>query len=333
MKKYFSLFVFLFLISLLFTNIYGSKKSIEYTNEYKNVDVSVDQDDTLSNDAVSIGGTLDINGVIDGDAVSIGGEVNINGEIEGDLVVIGSYGEIDSLTIVNGEFVNIGSNLDIHKNAQFKGAKTNISLGPINKLVGLRFIPYMGKRNNISFKGFNLVSGITKFIILYLLSLAIILIFKGSRKVEETTIKNPFRTFLAGLLVEILVIPAIIVLLISIIGIPLVPFFILLLFIGVFFGTAVIIFMTGKYVCNKFNKHNIHPSLTILIGLLVLSVIPLIHFIGVWANIGWIEVIFAILLYIQSFIIITYSFGAVALSKFGTKIYKKVQIGEKNEVK
>ncbi len=333
MKKYFKLSGFLFLISLLCINIYGSKRSVEYTNEYKNVDISIEQSDTLSNDAVSIGGILDINGVVNGDAVSIGGKVSINGTIDGDLVLIGSYGKIDSLTIVNGEFVNIGSNLDIHENAQFKGAKTNINLGPINKLIGLRFMPYMGKGNNISFKGSNLVSGIAKFIILYLLSLAIILIFKGSKKVEETTIENPFRTFLAGLLVEILIIPAIIVLLISIIGIPLVPFFILLLFIAVFFGSSVIIFMTGKYVCNKFDKHNMHPSLTILIGLLVLSVIPLIHFIGVWANIGWIEALFAVLLYIQSFIIITYSFGAVALSKFGTKIYKKVEIGEKNEVK
>ena len=333
MKKHFKLFVFLFFISLLFTNIYGSKRSIEYTNEYKNVDVSVDQDDTLSNDAVSIGGTLDINGVIDGDAVSIGGKVNINGEIEGDLVLIGSYGEIDSLAVVKGEFVNIGSNLDIHKNACFKGAKTNISLGPINRLIRLTHIPYMSKTHKIPFIGTKITTGIAKFVILYLLSLAIILIFKGSGKVEETTIKNPFRTFLAGLLVEILIIPAIIVLLISIIGIPLVPFFILLLFIGVFFGTAVIIFMTGKYVCNKFDKHNMHPSLTILIGLLVLSIIPLMNFIGVWANIGWLEVIFAVLLYIQSFIIVTYSFGAVALSKFGTITYKKVEIGEKNEIK
>ncbi|NIA23160.1 MAG: hypothetical protein GWP03_03250 [Proteobacteria bacterium] len=328
MKRYFN-FVLLFLVVLSFTTLSAHKLDIDNSNKQKNVMVQIT--DTTSDDAVSVGGDLVVNGVVNGDAVSVGGVADINGKITGDLVLIGSSGKIGPKTEVEGSFVNIGSSLDIDRNAVFHGEKTFINLGPINRLIGNRYLRSYRTTNYhrnpfsvITFHESSWIGMIARFIICYLLALALVVLFKrGTNNVERTMNISPFATFLAGFLVELLIIPSIIVLAVSIIGIPLIPILILALFVALIFGGAVLTYMIGKYTVNKIEKKNVHISLTVLTGLIITSVIPLLGFLLNLTNVTWLNILFVSLNFTEAYILITYALGSVTLSRFGTRIYKE----------
>ena len=334
MKKYFKFAPFL-LIVLVFTTLSANKLKTDNDNKQKNIVVQIT--DTTSDDAVTVGGNLTVNGVVDGDAVSVGGVVDINGKITGDLVLIGSSGKIGPEAEIEGSFVNIGSSIDIDKNAVFHGEKTSINLGPINRLIGNRYLRSYGTSNypmhRIRFftYDYSWFRSISKFIIYYLMALAIVVLFKkGTRNVEKTMNISPFATFLAGFLVELLIIPSIVILAVSIIGIPFIPVLILALFIAMIFGNSVLIYMIGKYTINKVGKKNVHVSLTVLLGLIVMSIIPLLGLIVNFTGITWLNILFVSLYFTEIYIIITYALGSVTLSRFGTRIYKE---GQENDEK
>ncbi len=331
MKRYFRFFIVL-LIILSFTTLYAKKLNLDENNKRK--DVVVQTRDTTSDDAVSIGGKLIVDGLVDGDAVSVGGIVDIDGKITGDLVVIGGTGNIGPNTEVEGSFVNIGSSLNIDKKAVFHGEKTSINLGPINRLIGNHYLMSHGRtsyrRGPFSFVlryDISWIRILSKSIISYLLALAIVVLFKkGTRNVERTMNINPFATFLAGFLVELLIIPLMIILAISVIGIPFIPIFLLALFVALIFGGAVTTYMIGKYTVNKIGKGKIHISLVVLVGTVVIAILPLLSLLISMTNIGWLNILFLSLTFTEMYIILTYAFGSVTLSLFGTRIYK-------NEVK
>lgn len=319
MKTFIKPFLLIILL-IAFTGMFALEIDID-NEDALDRNVNVEAIDTIYDDVVSIGGNINVEGYIDGDVVSIGGRFYVNGIVEGDLILIGSVGAIDSNTIVQGEFVNIGSAVDINDNAELKGASTHLNLGPFNKFLNLKYVPY--KKIDEGFKIGEFVSSIAKFILIFILSLAVILLFKKYRNAEKTCTDNPLQTFLAGFIGELLIIPGTIVLAISIIGIPLIPVFYLAIFVAVFMGSAIILNMIGRFLLEKLGSSNRHPAMTILTGLVAMSIFPLMHKIGAWANVGWLEGIFGVLSFIQWYIIGTYALGSFILSKFSTRIYTK----------
>ena len=329
MKKYLNIVLFI-MVLLSFTSL--SAKKINLDNHNKQRDIVVQSNDTTSDDAVTVGGKLFVNGEVDGDAVSIGGIVHINGRITGDLVLIGSSGEIGPNTVVEGSFVNIGSSLNIDKKAVFNGGKTSINLGPINRLISNRFLHSYGavKYKRIGRGPFHFIEYdhswvrmVSKFIITYFLILALVVLFKrGTYNVEKTMNINPFATFLAGFLVELLLLPSMIVLMVSIIGLPLIPILILVFFVAMTFGSAVLTYMIGKYSVKLFRWRNVHIAITVLIGLVVLSIIPLLSMLTFLISSAWPNILFISFTFTQMYIVVTYAIGSVTLSRFGTRIYK-----------
>ncbi len=309
-----------FLLSLLiaFTGIFALEIDID-NEDALDRNVNVEAVDTISDDVVSIGGNINVEGYIDGDVVSIGGKFYVNGIVDGDLILIGSVGAIDSETVVHGEFVNIGSAVDINENAELKGASTHLNLGPFNRLFNLKYVPY--KKVDEGFKFADVISSIAKFILIFILSLAVILLFKKYKNAEKTCTDNPLQAFLAGFITQLLIIPGTILLAVSIIGIPLIPVLYLAIAVAAFMGSAIILNMVGRFVLDKLGSSQTHPAMTIISGLIAMSIFPLMHKIGSWANIGWLSALFGILSFIQWYIIITYALGSFTLSKFSTRIY------------
>lgn len=329
MKKKLLFLIMTVIIAAFTHNVHAELINTEFESdihENLNLDIHMDGDSVYANDLVSIGGNLDVKGTVEGDVVGIGALVYIDGHITGDLVLIGSTGQIDSNTVVDGEFVTIGALVDIHENAKLTGPVTNINVGPFQKLLSLRFRPsQMEKQFSIGL----LISSIAKFLAIFLLGCLVLLLFTKFNRVEKTLGLNPLRSFLFGILAEILIIPAVIVLAISLIGIPFIPVFFLITGIGVFIGSIIIIHMLGSFVLKEFKAAPKHFVINLLIGLSVLSVFPLLSKIGIWAGIEWISTLFGIISFIQWYIVITYAFGIMTLSKFGTRIY----IPDRNEEK
>lgn len=295
-------------------------------------DYAISETDTLSDDAVTIGGSLNISGVVTGDAVCIGGTVDINGTVEGDLVLIGSAGKIDSMAVIKGSYVNIGSSIEVDSRAVFEGENTNISIGALDNVIKLALRSKYGINDEHKPSAVHeIMKIISMFIILYLVSIAIILLVKPHRRVESTLYSNPFFTFLAGIGVQLLFVPAIVLLAISILGIPFIPLFILAVFAGLIFGAAVTVKIVGSWVLSKMNAENPHPALIVLTGLAVLTVIPLISALITIIGVPYLDGLFGFLKFVQTYIVITYAFGAVFLSRFGTLEYVRGAGKKKNE--
>ncbi len=321
MKKYFILLISILLILAFSMVISADEMTLdESTGDSEDFSLSIDlgSDSIYSDDLVSVGGNLDVKGTVDGDVIGIGALVYINGHITGDLVLIGSSGEIDSNTVVDGEFITLGSFIDMDENVELSGPVTHVNLGPFQKFFGLKYKPSAIQK---SYAAGSLISSIAKFIAIFLLGSLVLLLFKKFKRIEETIVLNPLRAFLIGLLAEILIIPAILVLTISIIGIPFIPVFILIIFIGVFIGSVILIHMLGSFIFNEFKKNGLHFTMNLLLGLLILSLFPLLSKIGMWFSIDWLSNLFGIISFIQWYIIITYAFGVMVLTRFGTRIY------------
>ncbi|MCK4523730.1 hypothetical protein KAU15_02285 [candidate division WOR-3 bacterium] len=328
MKKLLSLTLMAFLLIICAASIMADdfdtdeiKELVEakVTIEQKfNNDITLVEDSIYSDDLITIGGNLDVRGIVDGDVVGIGALVYINGHITGDLVLIGSSGRIDSNTIVDGEFVSIGSFVDMHDSVSLSGPVVSINWGPFNKLAGLR---YNVSKIEQGFTIASLISSIAKFISIFLLGCLVLLLFKKFSRCEDTIINNPLRTFLIGIFSEILFIPAIIVLTISIIGIPFIPVFILIVFLGIFIGAIIIMQIIGKFILKEFKKTDKHFSMNLFIGFAVLSIFPFFAKLSGWIGIEWLETIFGIIAFIQWYIVVTYAMGMMVLTKFGTRTY------------
>lgn len=286
-----------------------------------------DEDEFESDDLVSIGGKINAEAEVSGDVVGIGAQVYINSRVRGDVVMIGSRGKLDSNTIIEGDFVVIGSVFDVHDNVMIEGQKTNISLGPLTGLMKMGEFDFPYER---SFTAGKLVGAIAKFILIFIFALLVIVIYKKYHRIEDTVSGTPLKTFLFGLLVEILIVPAIIVLIVSLIGIPFIPLFILAVLFGGFVGASIIMHMFGRYVLKEFlHKENAHYALNLLAGLAVLSILPLIYHIATWTNVGWLTTLSGILKSIQWYTVITFSFGAMFLTRYGTYDYAEREYGNR----
>ncbi len=90
-----------------------------YTGDVS-TDRSVTVDGTLDGDAVAVNGSsLTINGEVTGDVVGIGGPARITGAVQGDVTEVGSVLEIDGK--VNGDVNGIGCAVKLLENANVSG--------------------------------------------------------------------------------------------------------------------------------------------------------------------------------------------------------------------
>lgn len=299
--------------------------SIEVSREDVSADTSmVDLDD--GDDVVTVGGHIEVLEPVKGDVVCVGGTFDINALIEGDLVLIGSTGKIDSQTVVNGEFVMVGSTVDIDSNALFEGERTNIQIKGIGDFVRLMSKSKYHRGNfpiEAGFRIADVLGRITQFVFLFILGAVIILLVKPYKRVESSILESPLFIFVMGILTEILIVPAILLLVISIIGIPFIPLFVLALVAGLAFGWATVVNYIGKWVAEKIWKREMHPIMNVLIGLATLSVIPLIHAILTWTNVSYLNSLFGFLSFMQNYVVLTFAFGGVLMSRFGTFVFVK----------
>lgn len=219
-------------------------------------DVHVDEDVRIE-DAVAIGGSVYIDGVVDQDAVAVGGSVHL-GEtavIHGDVVTVGGsidraegaviYGSTVDVSAVNLE--NIFDNMDF--SPEFHGIPT-----------GLRFIPIIG--------------------LIALAMLLTVIMPKELNKVASVARDEPVIMFLWGLLGAILIIPLALMLLISIVGIALIPLEILAVFLASLIGYIAVSIIIGKRVLRALKNDNPNIVLSTLIGILLLWLVGLIPFFG-----------------------------------------------------
>ena len=257
-------------------------------------------EDTVHRGSItSIAGQLEILGRVTGDVVVVGGDFKLDGTVDGDVVAVLSDVNLSPSTRVEGSLVAVAGSMD-DSGASIGRDRVNIPLGLT--------LPGLGHPLEILFS-----------IFLWWILLGLILMFFAvlvlaalvPERVELLAEELPVRwpgALILGLAFAVLGMPLIYVLLaLSLIGIPLIPFAFFTYVVLKWMGIAGIFMFVGQKLGSLAGRRiTLLPA--VLLGFLVFGLIKMIPVVGflVWLILGWIGI------------------GLVLLTRFG-KRRKQVQ--------
>ena len=197
-------------------------------------------------DVVSLGGPIVIAGTVKGDVASLGGPVKVLGVVKGEIAALGGIVTLEPRASVLGDVALMGGRLDKSDTAVVKGDVVQLDFSMLKRFVPLlarhgrgRDIPEALERLSPLYQVFRygaflaFTAGIGLMIILLTAFLP--------RQVENLAgaIKRDFwKSAGIGALILVLISPGLLLMLVSILGIPLVPMAILLLCAAVLMALA-----------------------------------------------------------------------------------------------
>ena len=244
---------------------------------------TVERSDVTRGDRVRFGGdvTVNRNERLEGDAVAIGGSVTVNGEVTGDAVSIGGTLTLGPDAVVRGDAVSVGGALTRAQGARVDGDVTEVGRGGGAFRRGFFFPGIFGT----FWSRLGSVAG-TLLRIGLLVLLSVILVAFGRNPVERIAARiaaTPVRSGLVGLLAEILFLPVliltIVVLAVSIIGIPLlvlVPFAVVLLMLGMLTGFVGLAYQIGQRLTSRLGWTGRGDYAVVAIGVVAIGALTLI---------------------------------------------------------
>lgn len=229
-------------------------------------------DGTIGDALVAIGSNLELGGHVGNALVIVGADAHMKNNFTGDLVLIGSNVTLDPGVTINGEIVSLGSNIQKGDNAQIIGNQVDVNIENIINNSAVWGPPLLAV-----LLGFILVGSV---IFALLTFLAGVLFPTGINRSKHYLINNPGPTFLVGLILFIFFLPINFILLITLIGIPLIPMFWLIYGVLVIWGISVIADIIGSKILNAFKYQGNSTILPLIIGILIFYLLALVPIIG-----------------------------------------------------
>lgn len=245
---------------------------------------------TVYGDVTSVAGNITIHGKVDGDVQTTGGNIYLkkDAEISGDVTVVGGKVYKDSDAIVSGSITQIVESDEVDweiRNQQIQ-LPSNIKISP--------HVPW-----------YLLIWGAITGLISWLALGAFLMLFfaKQVSRLSEKVDQRPGYYFLIGLVAYLLIPPLLVLMVITIVGIPLALILILMVILGTLFGQLAVARSLGERVIQRFSwKYETEMS-RVLIGLVTIFLITLIPVIG----------------WVFFFATSCIGFGTVLMNRFGIK--------------
>ena len=248
-------------------------------------DVKVYSNEIVNGDVVSFMGDVTVDGKVMGDVVALMGNAIINGEVKGDVTAVGGHVIRSDTSKIHGKVTQIG----------------------VGEGIGnmIRNFTHFRPRYNFGIRSYTFSTIFNTFRFLGTMALAAlcVILFPNSVKVAAKDVDiQPGRKALIGLATLLLTPVAVALMILTLLGIPLIPVAILLLSAAGFFGYIAISIYLGR----KLNEQiHIKPSIFLeyIFGAVLLKLMQFIPFIGS----------------LTSIIVLMYSIGITADTRFGTK--------------
>ncbi|MBI5868006.1 MAG: hypothetical protein HZB43_06905 [candidate division Zixibacteria bacterium] len=296
-------------------------------------DVTVAEDEIIRGDVICVfGGQVDIKGKVTGSAVSVFGSVNVDGQVGEDAVA--PFGQ-----------VHVGSAGSVRKNV----IASDIVKEPGGRIGGTRqevLVNIFGRPWGVT----RLVDPATTMTVLVLLNLlfwtflvllAHALAARNVVKVKDKIQSSFFKSFFMGILAQLLAIPAILLLLVTIIGIPVVIFLVPLMIAGaIVLAQAAVGLLVGEKIDQNVSLGLKTPLARTVMGYLILQSISLVALAATWAagsdtGTGLLRLIaialFALAILI-AYVVVTVGSGAVIMTRFGTRPKDPVPVPATDQV-
>ncbi len=281
--------------------------------------VHVGPGERQAGDVVAIGGSVTVEGEVSGDCVAIGGNIELKpgASVVGDAVAVAGNVTLDDSTEVLGDAVSVWGNLDRAPTAHIGGQPVEVSgLGgislPGNIVLG-------GGRHGFVHDFWRFVRRLIWVLILGGLGVVAFQIFPSRMaRLSMTAHDRGLVAFLAGFAGWILWLPAFILLLVTIIGIPVAILLIFLTPVVALLGYLGVAESAGRKVGARFGRSGAGSAGTVFLGVLALEgALLLARFFGIFGSvfdfIGW---ILSVIGYCVIFIAATMGFGAFLMSRF-----------------
>ncbi|MGB8657991.1 MAG: polymer-forming cytoskeletal protein [Candidatus Zixiibacteriota bacterium] len=255
---------------------------------------------------------------VGGDVVAIGGDVQVKGNVSGNVVAVGGNVEVFPTGVVEGDAVSVGGQVTKHSGATIEGQKVDVGFGG-----RLHKLPIVFPLMLTHFTALAFLVRIFKIVFFLFLGIVVISVVpKHVTKVKEKVRRDFLKSALVGLAGEILALPILIILIITIIGIPVAilvePLLILAAVILGYTGTCLVI---GEKLRQRATPKADTQILTLVIGVLAVEVVPLLARLlglagGFLSPFGWIATVLG---WMIGYLVITVGFGASILTRLGTR--------------
>lgn len=234
--------------------------------------------------AVSIFGNTTVDGHVRGEAVSVMGTTTINGKVDGQAVAVLGDIVLGPEAVVGGEVVVVLGRIIRADGAEIRGGVQEI--GGFGPFVGFEWLRAWVTKcllwgRPLAFGGHLgwawMVGGI--FLLFYML---LALLFpRGIERCVENLEQRPGGTFLAAVLAALLTPVLIVLLVITGVGIVLIPFVLAGLFFGTLFGKAAMLAWFGRRVTRLFGEGFLsHAFVAVFIGGVLVLLLYTIPFLG-----------------------------------------------------
>jgi uncharacterized RDD family membrane protein YckC len=237
-------------------------------------------------DLVVVLGSVTMDGTAQKDVVVVLGNLTINGEAEGDVVNILGTTKVGPNAKIKGDLVTVMGSQSIHPTAQIQGDRVNVSPGavvPNFDSIGDYFHQGIGRARPLA-PGLGwtwILSGIG-LLFYVLLALVFPRPVATCARVLET---RPVASLVTGLLAFVFAGPLMLLLVISFLGILVIPFILCAMVLLLIFGKAAIYQLTGLQIGRQAKVEALqHPLLALIMGFVIfclLAMIPILGFL-VW---------------------------------------------------
>src|SRR2546430_10981048 len=261
------------------------------------------KEDEVAKDVVVVSGSATINGRVEGDLVVVGGLAKVSGRVDGEMTVVLGSATLEPNSEIKRDVTVIGGTLTRAPGSKVGGTPYVMSrFGILPKFESLQTYLVHGlmqARPIAPQVGWVwVVVGIC--LLIYLL---IAVLFPGPiQACVDALEKRPVSSFFMGILLFILIAPLTILLVVSVVGIAVIPFLFCAMVVAFLFGKVAVYRFAGTQLGRQFNLPTFQlPLVAFLVGALIfclLYTVPLLGFL-VWCA------------------IIPFGMGAATLAAFG----------------
>jgi hypothetical protein len=289
--------------------------------------------DSHADARIHIGGgvTVAAGETVDGPVVAIGGPVTVDGEVRQDVVAIGGDVRLGPKARVLGDVTSVGGTITRDPHAEILGRRNEIAFG----FPHLRFrpgfwLPAGGLFGRPFGPGVDLMASAFRMLLFGLLAVLVFVIARVPvERVERVAGFEPWKAGLVGLLTELLFIPVfvltVVVLAVSIIGIPLLlfvpPLAIVALMVALVIGFTAVAYRVGSWLAQRFGWQAQAPLGLLLTGLLGIWAVTLVGRLVSFA--GWpawsISAALLIAGFVVEYLAWTIGLGAAVMTRLGTR--------------
>lgn len=257
--------------------------------------VSIEQGATVSGDLAAFGGNVAIAGAVGGNIASFGGNISLA-----------------ETAVVNGEITHFGGNVSRAPGAVVQGGINGVGrdfgtlIRPVAPIAPIAPAAPVGPFSNVFDFGWNLVGGfITALAFAALGALVVIFAPEPTRRVGNAVQAKPLNVAGVGCLTYIVLPILMVLLIITLIGIPVALILGLAAFVAWLFGWIAIGYMTGEKILQAFKARDVLPVVAVIVGVIILTLLSQIWFVG----------------WLVSFVGGLLGIGATVLTRFGTRAY------------